>query len=50
MLIREVFKTSFTRKVIESKSSFMIWIPKEDAELLNLEKGSIVRVGVKKLK
>ncbi len=50
MLIRETFKTSFTRKVIESRTGFMIWVPKDDARFLRLKKDCLVRVGIKKLK
>jgi len=42
--------TSFTAKAIKSRNSYMLWIPKNEAELLSLKSRSFIRVGIKKLK
>ncbi len=42
--------TIFTAKAIRSRNSYMLWIPKTEAELLSLKQGSLIRVGLKKLK
>lgn len=50
MLIREAFKTSFTKRVTKSRNGFIVWIPKDDADYLELDDNSIVRIGIKKIK
>lgn len=40
----------FTVKAIKSRNSYMIWIPKSEAEFLTLKSGSFIRVGLKKVK
>ena len=40
----------FTVKAIKSRNSYMLWIPKSEAEFLNIKKGSFVRIGLKKVK
>jgi len=42
--------TIFTAKAIKSRNSYMIWIPKREAEFLDIKKGSFIRIGLKKLK
>jgi len=42
--------TIFTAKAIKSRNSYMLWIPKREAELLSLKEKSFIRVGLKKLK
>ena len=41
--------TIFTAKPIKSRNSYMLWIPKREAELLCLKNKSFVRVGLKKV-
>jgi len=40
----------FTKKVTQSRNSFIIWIPKDEAEYLDIKDGTFLRVGLKKLK
>ena len=40
----------FIRKVITSRNSFMIWIPKDEAEFLSLKENDFVSIGIKKEK
>ena len=40
----------FTVKPIKSRNSYMIWIPKNEAEFLGLKADSFIRVGLKKVK
>ncbi|MCF7798482.1 hypothetical protein K9M74_01115 [Candidatus Woesearchaeota archaeon] len=42
--------TSFVAKAIKSRNSYMLWIPKTEAEFLNIDKGSFVKIGIKKVK
>ena len=46
----EEFDFVFTKKVTVSRNSFIIWIPKDEAEYLELKEGTFLRVGLKKLK
>ena len=43
------FHSVFTKKVVKSRQSFMIWIPKDEAEFLELDEETFLRVGLKKL-
>ena len=40
----------FTKKVVSSRNSYLIWIPKDEAEFLDLKDGDFLRVELKKLK
>ena len=44
------FDSVFIKKVIKSRKSFVIWIPKDEAEYLNINERTFLRVGLKKLK
>ena len=50
MLEKLKVNTIFTTKTIKSRNSYMLWIPKNEAEFLSLKQGSFVRVGLKKLR
>ncbi len=43
------FHSVFTKKVVKSRESFIIWIPKDEAEFLDLNEETFLRVGLKKL-
>ncbi len=45
-----VFDSVFIKKVVKSRKSYLIWIPKDEAEYLDIKENSFVRVGLKKLK
>jgi len=44
------FDSVFIKKVVKSRDSFVIWIPKDEAEYLGLNEKTFLRVGLKKLK
>ena len=44
------FDSVFTKKVVKSRKSFIIWIPKDEVEYLDIDENTFVRVGLKKLK
>ncbi len=44
------FDSVFIKKVVLSRNSFVIWIPKDEAEYLELDENAFLRVGLKKLK
>lgn len=44
------FDSVFIKKVTKSRDSFIIWIPKDEAEYLNINDKTFLRVGLKKLK
>ncbi len=43
------FDSVFIKKVVKSRGSFVIWIPKDEAEFLQIKESSFLRVGLKKL-
>jgi hypothetical protein len=43
------FDSVFIKKVVKSRESFMIWIPKDEAEFLGISEETFLRVGLKKL-
>jgi hypothetical protein len=43
------FDSVFIKKIVKSRESFMIWIPKDEAEFLGITEGTFLRVGLKKL-
>jgi hypothetical protein len=47
---KEEFDSVFIKKVVASRNSYLIWIPKDEAEFLDLKNETFVRVGLKKLK
>lgn len=49
-MLKKGIDTVFTAKAIKSRNSYMIWIPKTEAELLALEQGSLMKVGIAKIK
>ena len=44
------FDSVFIKKVLKSRKSFVIWIPKDEAEFLELDENTFLRVGLKKMK
>jgi hypothetical protein len=44
------FDSVFIKKIVKSRKSFIIWIPKDEAEYLKIDEETFVRVGLKKLK
>ena len=44
------FDSVFIKKVKKSRKSFLVWIPKDEAEYLRLNEDTFLRVGLKKLK
>ena len=44
------FDSVFIKKVVKSRQSFIIWIPKDEAEFLELNEETFLRVGLKRLK
>lgn len=44
------FDSVFIKKIVKSRKSFLVWIPKDEAEYLGINEGTFVRVGLKKLK
>jgi hypothetical protein len=44
------FDSVFMKKIVKSRKSYLIWIPKDEAEYLGIKEGTFVRVGLKKLK
>ena len=44
------FDSVFIKKVVKSRQSFIIWIPKDEAEYLELDEETFLRIGLKKLK
>ena len=43
------FDSVFIKKVAKSRNSFLIWIPKDEAEYLGIDETVFLRVGLKKL-
>lgn len=43
------FDSVFIKKVVKSRESFVIWIPKDEAEYLGINDKTFLRVGLKKL-
>lgn len=48
--VKAEFDSVFIKKIKKSRKSFLIWIPKDEAEYLELDENTFVRVGLKKLK
>ena len=48
--VKGEFDSVFIKKITKSRKSFLIWIPKDEAEYLEICEGTFVRVGLKKLK
>ena len=44
------FDSVFIKKVVKSRKSFIIWIPKDEAEYLDIDENTFLRVGLKKLR
>jgi hypothetical protein len=44
------FDSVFIKKIVKSRKSFLIWIPKDEAEYLGIDEKTFVRVGLRKLK
>lgn len=44
------FDSVFIKKVLKSRKSFVIWIPKDEAEYLELDENTFLRIGLKKMK
>ena len=44
------FDSVFIKKVVSSRNSFLLWIPKDEAEFLELKDGDFIRVCLKKIK
>lgn len=47
--VRADFDSVFIKKITKSRKSFLIWIPKDEAEYLKINENTFVRVGLKKL-
>lgn len=43
------FDSVFIKKVSKSRDSFLIWIPKDEADYLGINDNTFLRVGLKKL-
>lgn len=43
------FDSVFIKKIVKSRKSFLIWIPKDEAEYLDIDEKTFLRVGLKKL-
>jgi len=41
---------SFIKKVVKSRNSYLLWIPKDEAEFLDIDDTDFVRVSLEKLK
>jgi hypothetical protein len=39
----------FIKKIVKSRNSFLIWVPKDEAEFLDFKDGDFVHVKLKKL-
>ena len=48
--VKAEFDSVFIKKIVRSRTSYIIWIPKDEAEYLELDENTFVRVGLKKLK
>jgi antitoxin component of MazEF toxin-antitoxin module len=48
--VDEEFEANFIKKVVVSRNSYLLWIPKDEAEFLGLTEGDFVKVSLKKLK
>lgn len=48
--VKAEFDSVFIKKIVKSRESYLIWIPKDEAEYLELNDETFVRVGLKKLK
>lgn len=44
------FDSVFIKKVVKSRNSYIIWVPKDEAEYLELNENVFLRVGLRKLK
>ena len=44
------FDSIFVKKIVKSRNSFLIWVPKDEAEYLDMKDGEFFRVGLKKIK
>ena len=49
-MLKKGIDTVFTARAIKSRNSYMIWIPKTEAELLELQKGTLMKIGVSKIR
>jgi hypothetical protein len=41
---------SFIKKVVRSRNSYLLWIPKDEAEFLDIKDADFVRISLEKLK
>ncbi len=48
--VKAEFDSVFIKKITKSRESYLIWVPKDEAEYLELDENTFVRVGLKKLK
>lgn len=48
--VQAEFDSVFIKKVSKSRDSFILYIPKDEAEYLGINEDTFVRVGLKKLK
>jgi antitoxin component of MazEF toxin-antitoxin module len=40
---------SFIKKVVKSRNSYLLWIPKDEAEFLNINDSDFVKVSLEKI-
>lgn len=48
--VRAEFDSVFTKKVAKSRKSYLIWIPRDEVDFLDINENTFLRVGLKKLK
>lgn len=48
--VSAVFDSVFIKKVVKSRESYLVWIPKDEAEYLGIDDNTYLRVGLKRLK
>lgn len=43
-------EVTFIKKVIKSRNSFLLWIPKDEADYIGFKEGDFIQVKLKRLK
>ena len=44
------FEATFTKRVSSSRANFVIWIPKDVAMIMDIKRGEVIEVKIKKLR
>jgi hypothetical protein len=42
-------EVSFIKKIVQSRNSYLLWIPKDEAEFLDIKNNDFVRVSLEKV-